>query len=62
MSINVTVTGNPVAVRRGQMFMSEIDNFKKKETLRRRKARLEQVIYNFKFSKNQLKMIFLKIL
>ncbi|XP_044731356.1 uncharacterized protein LOC123294290 [Chrysoperla carnea] len=43
MSINVTVTGNPVAVRRGQMFMSEIDNFKKKETLRRRKARLEQV-------------------
>lgn len=43
MSINVTVNGNPVSIRRGRMVLSDLDQIKKNERDRRRKLRLEQV-------------------
>ncbi|XP_012259559.2 serine-rich adhesin for platelets-like [Athalia rosae] len=43
MSINVTVNGNPVSIRRGRMVLSDLDLIKKNERDRRRKLRLEQV-------------------
>lgn len=53
MSINVNVSGNPVSIRRGKMFMSDIESFKNKETQRRRRARLDQVkLKKFKTIKN----------
>jgi hypothetical protein len=48
MSIHVTVSGNPVNIRRGRMVLSDLDQIKKNERDRRRRLRLEQVhIYNF---------------
>lgn len=43
MSIHVTMTGNPVNVRRGRMVLSDLDQIKKNERDRRRRLRLEQV-------------------
>lgn len=56
MSINVNVSGNPVSIRRGKMFMSDIESFKNKETQRRRRARLDQVkLKKFKTTKKYFK-------
>ncbi|EZA56282.1 hypothetical protein DMN91_010139 [Ooceraea biroi] len=43
MSIHVTVSGNPVNIRRGRMILSDLDQIKKNERDRRRRLRLEQV-------------------
>lgn len=43
MSINVSVIGNTISVRRGQMFMTDLDQIKKNERDRLRRLRLEQV-------------------
>lgn len=43
MSINVTVNGNPVCVRRGRMVLTDLEQIKKNERDRRRRLRLEQV-------------------
>ncbi|XP_053995693.1 uncharacterized protein LOC128885615 isoform X1 [Hylaeus anthracinus] len=43
MSINVTVNGNPLSIRRGRMVLSDLDQIKKNERDRRRRLRLEQV-------------------
>lgn len=43
MSIHVTMTGNPVNVRRGRIVLSDLDQIKKNERDRRRRLRLEQV-------------------
>nr|XP_012145897.1 PREDICTED: uncharacterized protein LOC100876209 isoform X4 [Megachile rotundata] len=43
MSINVTVNGNHLNIRRGRMVLSDLDQIKKNERDRRRRLRLEQV-------------------
>lgn len=43
MSINVTINGNPLSIRRGRMVLSDLDQIKKNERDRRRRLRLEQV-------------------
>lgn len=43
MSINVTVNGNPLSIKRGRMVLSDLDQIKKNEQDRRRRLRLEQV-------------------
>lgn len=43
MSINVTVSGNRLNIRRGRMVLSDLDQIKKNERDRRRRLRLEQV-------------------
>lgn len=43
MSINVTVNGNRLNIRRGRMVLSDLDQIKKNERDRRRRLRLEQV-------------------
>lgn len=43
MSINVTVSGNPINIRRGRVVLSDLDQIKKNERDRRRRLRLEQV-------------------
>lgn len=43
MSINVTVNGNPISIKRGRMVLSDLDQIKKNERDRRRRLRLEQV-------------------
>lgn len=43
MSINVTVSGNPINIRRGRVILSDLDQIKKNERDRRRRLRLEQV-------------------
>ncbi|OAD55579.1 hypothetical protein WN48_04455 [Eufriesea mexicana] len=43
MSINVTVNGNYLNIRRGRMVLSDLDQIKKNERDRRRRLRLEQV-------------------
>ncbi|XP_046480718.1 serine-rich adhesin for platelets isoform X1 [Neodiprion pinetum] len=54
MSINVTVNGNPVSIRRGRMVLSDLDQIKKNERDRRRKLRLEQVRQQSKEISNRL--------
>ncbi len=44
MSINVTVHGNPVSIRRGKMVLSDLENLKKTEREHRKRLRLEQVL------------------
>ncbi|XP_076633661.1 uncharacterized protein LOC143347906 [Colletes latitarsis] len=43
MSVNVTVNGNLLSIRRGRMVLSDLDQIKKNERDRRRRLRLEQV-------------------
>ncbi|XP_058795681.1 uncharacterized protein LOC131666786 isoform X2 [Phymastichus coffea] len=43
MSINVTVNGNPISIRRGKMVLSDLENLKKCEREHRKRLRLEQV-------------------
>lgn len=43
MSINITVTGNPIYLGRGKVLLTDIEAAKKTEWLRRRKIRLQQV-------------------
>lgn len=52
MSINVTVNGNRLNIRRGRMVLSDLDQIKKNERDRRRRLRLEQVYVTV----NHLKM------
>ncbi|XP_033227539.1 uncharacterized protein LOC117179643 [Belonocnema kinseyi] len=54
MSINVTVNGNPVNIRRGRMVLSDLDQIKKNERDRRRRLRLEQVRQQSKEISNRL--------
>ncbi|XP_016837367.1 serine-rich adhesin for platelets isoform X1 [Nasonia vitripennis] len=43
MSINVTVTGNPISIRRGKMALSDFEKMRKSEREHRKRLRLEQV-------------------
>ncbi|KAJ8679772.1 hypothetical protein QAD02_015559 [Eretmocerus hayati] len=43
MSINVTVNGNPISLRRGKMVLSDLENIRKSEREQRKRLRLEQV-------------------
>ncbi|XP_032676018.1 uncharacterized protein LOC116846384 [Odontomachus brunneus] len=54
MSIHVTVSGNPVNIRRGRMILSDLDQIKKNERDRRRRLRLEQVRQQSKEISNRL--------
>ncbi|XP_012274667.1 uncharacterized protein LOC105696631 isoform X2 [Orussus abietinus] len=54
MSINVTVNGNPISIRRGRMVLSDLDQIKKCERDRRRRLRLEQVRQQSKEISNRL--------
>ncbi|XP_012234014.2 uncharacterized protein [Linepithema humile] len=54
MSIHVTVSGNPVNIRRGRMVLSDLDQIKKNERDRRRRLRLEQVRQQSKEISNRL--------
>lgn len=57
MSINVTVTGNPVSIKRGKMVTTNCDN-PNKEFEKRRLMRLEQVSDSCVSLKQHLKCIF----
>lgn len=48
MSINITVHGNPVSLNRETNIISDFDYAKKMEIERRRKLRLEQVLFDLK--------------
>ncbi|XP_046813266.1 uncharacterized protein LOC124421747 isoform X1 [Vespa crabro] len=54
MSINVTVSGNPINIRRGRVVLSDLDQIKKNERDRRRRLRLEQVRQQSKEISNRL--------
>ncbi|XP_015594339.1 mucin-17 [Cephus cinctus] len=54
MSINVTVSGNPVCIRRRRMVLSDLDLIKQNERDRRRRLRLEQVRQQSKEISNRL--------
>lgn len=54
MSINVTVNGNPVNIRKGRMVLSDLDQIKKNERDRRRRLRLEQSRQQSKEISNRL--------
>lgn len=43
MSINVTVSGNPISIKRGKLITTDTD-FPKDDFDKRRRLRLEQVI------------------
>ncbi|XP_014206943.1 uncharacterized protein LOC106638343 isoform X2 [Copidosoma floridanum] len=43
MSINVTVSGNPISIRRGKMVLSDLEDIKRTDRERRRRLRMEQV-------------------
>ncbi|KAL7300870.1 hypothetical protein TKK_0006426 [Trichogramma kaykai] len=58
MSINVTVKGNPISIRKGKMILSDLDKIKKYDRDQRKKLRLEQVQEQNKiFSRNLLERV-----